>query len=139
MDYLNRISEDVKDAMKKQEKDRLSALRMLKSVLIENKTAAAPKAELEAITAYFKKLQSSLETYPEGNPMREKIVIEMSYLKVYLPEQMSDNEVRNIVKEIIAKNPTANVGMVMKELSPQIKGKFDGKQANTIVQELLKK
>lgn len=138
MDLLEQISNDIKNAMKAQEKERLSALRCLKSSLLENKTAAKPKSEFDVVVAHCKKIKDSIETFPANDPNREKLQHEVDFLKVYLPQELSENEVRNIIATIISSFPQKpNMGMVMKELSPQIKGRFDGKLANQIVQELL--
>ncbi|MBF0315396.1 MAG: GatB/YqeY domain-containing protein [Oligoflexia bacterium] len=136
---LEQVSQDIKEAMKNQEKERLSALRMLKSALIENKTAAAPRAEIEVVVSYSKKIRDSLESYPEADLMREKLTREIAYIKVYMPQEMSEQEVRILINEIMTTVGAKNAGMVMKELSPKIKGRFDGKRANALVQELLEK
>ncbi|MBF0361610.1 MAG: GatB/YqeY domain-containing protein [Oligoflexia bacterium] len=139
MDLLEKIGNDIKEAMKAQEKERLSALRCLKSSLLENKTSAKPKAELDVVVAYCKKIKDSIETFPANDPNRDKLHREIEFLKVYMPQELTEDEVKNIISSIIASFPQKpNLGMVMKELSPQIKGRFDGKLANQIVQEMLK-
>ena len=134
---IDRVSADIKDAMKKREKERLSVLRYLKSMLLENKTSKKPKPELEVVILHNKKLKDSFEAYPEGSDQRTNIQNEMVFLKPYLPEQMSEDDVKTIIKEIIGGMETPNMGMIMKELSPKIKGKFDGRLANQFVKEAL--
>ena len=136
---LTNINNQIKEAMKSQQKDRLEALRFLKSTLLHNQTSANPAPELDVIVTHFKKLKEAVEQYPEGNNQREKIQKEMSVVSEFLPKALTEEEVRKIISEIIAKNASANMGMVMKDLTPQIKGRFDGKQASQIVQELLKR
>jgi uncharacterized protein YqeY len=134
---LDRINADIKEAMKAKEKSRLEALRYLKSMLIENKTSKKPKAEMDVVIGHCKKLKDSIETYPEGNPQREKIAEEIKHLQVYLPEQMTEEAVRDLINSIKDSQDNPNMGSIMKELTPQIKGKFDGKKANQIVREVL--
>ena len=69
----------------------------------------------------------------------QKISEEIEFLRPYLPTPMTEEDVRQIISEILSKMEKPHVGMIMKELSPQIKGKFDGKAANKIVQELMNK
>lgn len=134
----DRVCEDLKDAMKKKEKDRLETLRMLKSKLLENKTAKNPIADEQAVViAYAKQLKDSQLMYPEGSEQRAKIDMELGLLSPYLPVQMSEGDVKKLALEIIQTNAGANFGVVMKHLTPQIKGKFDGKLASDIVKGLL--
>ena len=131
------LGEDIKAAMRAKEADKLAALRMLKSKLLENKTAAKPRPELDIAIGYHKQVKDSLASFPEGSELRLKAEKELSYLEPYLPKQMKKEEVVALVKEIIASNENVNFGLVMKTLSPQIKGKFDGKEASAIVKDLM--
>lgn len=134
---LETISEDIKTAMKNKEKQKLDALRMLKARLIENKTAEKPIPELDAVISHAKKLKDSLELYPQGSEHATKIIEEISFLEPYMPKALSEEEVKNIILQIKAANAGANLGMVMKELTPQIKGRFDGKRASELVKSLV--
>lgn len=134
---LDKISSDIKEAMKAQDKERLSALRYLKSMLIENKTSSNPKAEQDVAIALAKKLKDSIEIYPEGHPSRAQIEKEVSFLAPYLPASVGEAEVEAIIKEIVGRLEKPNAGLIMKELSPQIKGRFDGKKASEMVKKIL--
>ena len=70
---FEQVSSDIKDAMKAKDKPKLDALRMLKSRLIENKTAKKPKAELDVVIQYCKQLKDSLTEFPEGSEQAEKV------------------------------------------------------------------
>ncbi len=131
-EMIEKLNEDIKDAMKKGEKERLDAIRYLKSMLMENKTSKKPIAEMDVMIAHSKKLKDSLVNFPEGNELRIKTEKEIGFLSVYLPQQMGEDEVKKIIKDIVAKGAN-NMGMIMKELTPQIKGRFDGKLANDFV------
>ena len=106
-------------------------------MLIENKTSKSPIAEADVAIRYVKKLKDSLVNFPEGNPIRAKTEKEIEILKSYVPKELSSDEVQGFIKEIIAKTPGANAGMIMKELTPKIKGQFDGKLANELVKAAL--
>lgn len=135
---IERVNQDIKDAMKARQKERLEVLRYLKSLLLENKTSKSPRDEMEVVLLHQKKLKEAISSFPDGSPQQLKATEELVFLMPYLPEQMDEDKVKNIIKEILKNMTNPNPGMIMKELSPQIKGKFDGKRANQLVQELLK-
>jgi uncharacterized protein YqeY len=134
---LNQISEDIKNAMKAKLPEKLNALRYLKSMLIENKTSANPKVELDVVVALSKKLKESRESFPEGDENRIKLDQELSYISVYLPAALNEDEVKAMIQSIKAKHGQVNLGLMMKELTPLIKGRFDGKRASELVKESL--
>lgn len=134
---MEKITEDIKQAMIAKDKDRLDALRYLKAMLIENKTSKAPIAEMDVLIKHVKKLKDSLENFPEGNELRLKTEKEIAALQEYLPKQLGEDEVKGMIKAIISAQPGINAGLVMKELSPKIKGQFDSKRANELVKEAL--
>ena len=134
---FEQVNADIKEAMKNREKARLDALRMLKSRLLENKTSKKPINEKDVAIKYSKMLKDSLESFPKESEQYLKIVTELEYLKPYLPTPLTDNDVKNIISDIIANNPGIDFGGVMKSLTPQIKGKFDGKKASMMVKETL--
>lgn len=119
------------------EKERLDALRYFKSMLIENKTSKAPIAEMDVLIKHVKKLKDSLESFPPENEIRKKTEREIITLSEYMPKQLEENAVIHLIKEIISNNPSYNPGLVMKDLSPKIKGQFDSKRANELVKSAL--
>ena len=131
------ITDDIKKAMLAKDKERLDALRYFKSMLIENKTSKTPIAEMDVLIKHVKKLKDSLENFPEENEIRKKTEREIVVLSEYMPKQLSIEEVKTFIKEIITSNPGINPGLVMKELSPKIKGQFDSKMANELVKAAL--
>ena len=134
---INRISEDIKNAMKNRESEKLAALRYLKSMLLENKTSKSPIPELDVVIKHCKKLKDSIELFPQGNEKRQEIARELEFLAPYLPQALDEEAVRNLITQIISKLEQPNFPAVMKELSPQIKGRFDGKTASQLVKEML--
>jgi len=135
---FDQITEDIKKAMFAKDKERLDALRYLKSMLIENKTSkTAPIAEMDVLIKHVKKLKDSLESFPPENEVRKKTEREIIILSEYMPKQLTEDVVVGLIKEIIANTPNINAGLVMKELSPKIKGQFDSKIANELVKAAL--
>ncbi len=134
---FEQINEDIKQAMLKKEKEKLDALRGLKALFIENKTSKSPIAEMDVLINCVKKLKGSLENFPEGHEIKLKTEREIEILSHYMPKQLTSDEVKNIISEIIKNNPGANQGIIMKELTPKIKGQFDGKAASELVKSML--
>ncbi|MBT3585193.1 MAG: GatB/YqeY domain-containing protein [Halobacteriovoraceae bacterium] len=134
----DRVSKEIMAAMKAKDKPRLNVLRYLKKLFIENDTSKKPIAEMEIVISYAKKVKDSLSLYPEGSPQAEEIKVEVEILAEYLPEQMDQEKVIQIISDIVSGLDSPNMGAVMKELSPQIKGKFDGKLASQLVLAALK-
>ncbi len=136
---MDQVNEAIKEAMKAKEAERLQALRFFKSKLIENKTASKPQEEMDVLIAHVKKLKDSVDVWPAGHAERDKIMKEVSFLTPYMPIPMDENTVKVLVQEIVTANPGANKGLLMKELMPKLKGKFDGKEAGRLVDEVLAK
>lgn len=134
---LEQINQEIKNSMKAKESDKLAALRYLKSMLMENSTSKSPKPEMDVVISHVKKLKDSLENYPTDSEQFQKITQEITFVEVYLPKQLSEEEVVDLINGIIEKLESPNMGGVMKELSPQIKGKFDGKKASDLVRKQL--
>lgn len=131
------LNGDIKDAMKAKEKEKLQALRYMKSMLMENATSKKPIEEMDVIIKHHKKLKDGLENYPTDHPMAIQTQAEIKVVETYLPQPLSQDDVIAIIKGIVETNPGANMGLVMKELQPQIKGRFDGKIASQLVKENL--
>lgn len=132
MTLMERVNNDIKEAMKAKQQERLDALRMLKAEYIKNNTATKPTDELSVTVAHAKRLTDSLEMYEKGTPAFEKIVKEHEVIKAYLPASMDESEVVGLINDIKAKG-AKDMGSIMKELQPQIKGRFDGKRASELV------
>lgn len=136
MTLMERVNNDIKEAMKAKQQERLDALRMLKAEYIKNNTSTKPTDELSVTVAHNKRLQDSLEMYQAGTEAHSKIVREMDYLKPYLPQAMEESEVVALIQSIKASG-AKDMGAIMKELQPQIKGRFDGKRASDLVKAAL--
>jgi uncharacterized protein YqeY len=141
-----KLSDDLKAAMKSGDTVKRSTLRMLMAAI--NNAEIARKASLEdgdvlgIIAKEVKQHQESIASFKEGNrpDLVEKEEVEMAILQDYLPEQMSRDdivaEVRQVIADIGAQGP-GDKGRVMQQLMPKMKGRADGKEINEIVTELL--
>jgi uncharacterized protein len=136
MNLQERINNDMKEAMKAKDTVRLSAIRMLKAAFIQNNTAVKPTDDLSVAISHVKKLQDSLTMFPEGSQQRLDTQAEIDALKVYLPQEMAEAEVKALIDQIKTAG-AKDMGAIMKELQPQIKGRFDGKKASDMVKAAL--
>lgn len=132
MSMMDQVNNDIKEAMKAKQQERLDALRMLKAEFIKNNTAPKPVDELSVAVAHAKRLSDSLEMYDKGSDAYNKIQKELEVIKAYLPKEMEESEVVALINDIKAKG-AKDMGSIMKELQPQIKGRFDGKRASELV------
>jgi uncharacterized protein len=129
---MEQVNNDIKEAMKSKQQERLDALRMLKAEFIKNNTSPKPTDELTVTVAHAKRLQDSLEMYQAGSDAHHKILKELEVIKAYLPKAMEESEVVSIINDIKSRG-AKDMGAIMKELQPQIKGRFDGKRASELV------
>ncbi len=136
-EIYNKLNEDIKTAMKAKEKEKLQALRYMKSMLMENTTSKKPVSEIDVVVKHHKKIKDGLTTFPSDHPMYKQALFEIEVLSAYLPSQLSEDEVKELIEEIKSKLEKPNMGALMKELQPQIKGKFDGKKASEMVKNSL--
>lgn len=148
MSLKERLTEDMKAAMKEKEsgKKKLSVIRMvrssIKNVEIDKKRELSEEEVLEVLTREVKKRKDSYEEYMKvgRQDIADDLQEEVRVLMEYLPEQMSEEEVRAIVKNVIDEvKPSGpkDMGKVMGKLMPLVKGKADGKLVNQLVKEYL--
>ena len=144
----DKLNEDMKAAMIAKNVDKLSTIRMLKSAIqyaeIQKGAGYAATDEdiLEVIGREVKKRRESIELYEKGNrqELADKEKQELELLQTYLPEQLSEDEIRLIVKSTIESTGSTSMqdmGKLMGALMPQIKGKADGNLVNKIIRETL--
>jgi uncharacterized protein len=146
LNLLDRLNVDMKEAMKNKEKQRLSVIRMVKSAL-QNEAIKLGKelTEDEALTVLNRELKQrkdSLHEFEKANreDLAEKVREEVVILKAYMPAQLSDDEVAEIVKSAIQEvgaTSKADMGKVMGVIMPKVKGKTDGSVVNRLVQQFL--
>lgn len=148
MSLKAQLMEDMKAAMKAKEagKQKLAVIRMVRSAIrqseIDGKKELDDNDVVALISKEVKMRRDSIEEFKKGNrqDLVDQTEAEIAVLMPYLPKQMSEDEVRELVREAIAATGAStpkDMGKVMKELMPKVKGHADGKMVNTIVKELL--
>ena len=146
MDINKKLNEEMVKATKAKDKIRLSAIRLLKTAVhnkeIELMRPLNETEFMQLLSAMVKQRKDSIEQFAKGGrtDLVEKEEAELKVVQEFLPAQMTDEELENIIKKAIAEAGAASVkdmGKVMKILMPQITGKADGKAAGEKVKALL--
>ncbi|MCK5407783.1 MAG: GatB/YqeY domain-containing protein [Candidatus Krumholzibacteria bacterium] len=141
---IERLTEDMKAAMKSGDKLRLSTIRMLMSELKNAKIARGEDLteadEQKVVASYAKKRKESIDTYIKGGrqDMADKEQAEFDITVSYLPEQMSDAELKAVVKKHIdAADGAPALGQVIKAVMAEVGSQADGKSISSMVKEML--
>jgi hypothetical protein len=148
MSLVEQINEDIKNAMKAREKERLEALRGIKKVILEARAAVGANAELsdgevlKIIQKLAKQGTDSAMIYKEQGreDLYEQEMIQVKVFESYLPTKLSDEELSAEIKAIIAESGATSVremGKVMGIASKKLAGKADGKEIAEKVKALL--
>ncbi|MCA1056191.1 GatB/YqeY domain-containing protein [Rossellomorea aquimaris] len=143
MSLLNRLNDDMKQAMKNKEREKLSVIRMLKASLQNEaiklgKQELSEDEELTVLSREVKQRKDSLHEFTKAGreDLAEKIQTELTYVEIYMPKQLSEEEVSAIVQQAIAEvnaSSKADMGKVMGAIMPKVKGKADGALVNKLV------
>ena len=143
------ISKDMVNAMKSKDKDSLNTLRLWKSAidlyLVNNKldrNNASDEVVIDVVSKQVKTHRESIEEFKKGNrvDLIENLNREIELLSKYLPEQLTSEELESIVNDVFSKvNPTSvkDMGAIMKEITPLVKGKADMREVNSIIKTKL--
>lgn len=150
MSLMERISEDIKTAMKAKDKIRLETVRSIKKVLLEKEVSLRPQGqttlnesqEIEVLAQLAKQRREAIEQYRQAgrNDLADQEAQELAILEEYLPGQLSDEEIGAIVDEIIAKTGATSakdMGKVMGPAMQQLKGRADGQKVQAVVKAKL--
>lgn len=148
MSLFDQVSGDIKGAMLAKDKIRLEALRGIKKEFLEAKTAKGGDGELSEETAVkilqkmVKQRKDSAEIFTQqGRPeLAEKELAEVACIEIYLPAQMSIEELEAQIKEIIAQTGAVgakDMGKVMGVASKALAGKAEGRVVSETVKRLL--
>ncbi len=146
MSLKEQLANDMKEAMKAKEKERLAVIRMVRGAIkqqeIDNKVELDDEAVIAVISKEVKMRKDSIADFEKGG--RSDLVAqneaEIAFLMPYLPQQLSEAEVRALVKEAVEQTGASSpkdMGKVMGALMPKVKGRADGKMVNTLVKEAL--
>lgn len=146
MNFSDRLNNDMKLAMKSQEKFKLSVIRMVRSAIknieIDQRRPLTEEEELDVLTREIKQRKDSLQEFEKAGreDLAENLKAEIAILMEYMPQQLSEEEVRAIVLQTIQEvgaSSKAEMGKVMSALMPKVKGLADGKLVNQLVQQSL--
>ena len=148
MGLNQKLEEDLVTAMKARDAEKTGVLRMVKAALtnykIDKKKENLEDSEvLEIFSKQAKQRKESLDSFEKAGrtELAEKEKKELVVLQAYLPKQLGDEEIKALAQKAIVVSGAktkAELGKVMKELMPLVKGKTDGRRVNEIVLSLLK-
>lgn len=146
MALQEKIAEDLKEAVRKGDARRLTAIRLVKAAVKNAEVARGKPLDdqgiLDVISKEAREHRDSIAEFKKANrqDLVEKEEAELSVLLGYLPQQMSREEIevaaRQVIMQVGAKGP-GDKGKVMSPLTAQLRGKADGREINAVVTELL--
>lgn len=146
MDLVKQLDQDLVEAMKAHEKVRLSVIREIKAgvkqAVIDQKKEMNDELVIDVVSRGIKTRKESIKEFEKGNrkDLIEKTEEEIVILEKYLPKQLSKDEVLDIISEVFEKvkpEKASDMGKVMKELTPLLKGKADMKEVSEIIKNKL--
>jgi len=146
MGLREKIDTDTKEALKSGAKDKLSTLRMLNAALknkqIDKRRSLTEEEVFETVRALIKQRKDSIEQFAKGGrqDLVDKEAAEVVVLEIYLPQQLSREELEVMVRDAIAQTGAQgarDMGKVMKALIPMMGGRADGKLVSELVKNAL--
>lgn len=146
MNLSERLNDDMKQAMKSQEKFKLQTIRMIRSSVknqeIDLKRPLEDAEVLDILSREIKQRKDSLQEFEKAgrDDLAKDVAAEIEIISVYLPQQLTEEEIKLIVQQTIQEtgaSSKADMGKVMSALLPKTKGRADGKLVNTFVQQFL--
>ena len=142
----DKIINDIKEAMKSQDKEKLAVLRMVKGAMqleeINKKQELNDEDVIAVISKQIKTRKESIVEFEKGNrtDLIEQANFEIKVLEEYMPEQMSEEEINKVIDEVFTKvNPAgpSDMGKIMGMISPILKGKADLGLVNKLIRDRL--
>jgi len=146
MSLKQRLLDDLKAAMKEKDELKKDVIQLVRAAILQvekdKKTTLDDDGIIEVLAKEVKKRNDSLPEFEKSGrqDLIDKLNAEIQLLMQYLPKQLSESELREIVKESIAETSASSVkdmGKVMQSVMPKVKGRADGKLVNAIVKEML--
>jgi uncharacterized protein YqeY len=146
MNLSERLNEDMKQAMKSKDKFKLSTIRMVRSTIknleIDLKRDLDDNEVLDILSREIKQRKDALQEFEKASrdELAASTKAEIEIIAQYLPEQLSEEEIKVIVQQTIQEtgaSSKAEMGKVMTALMPKVKGRADGKLVNQAVQQFL--
>lgn len=146
MSLVDRLNQDMKQAMKAKDKVRLSVIRMIKTSLqnesIKHGKELSEDEALTVLTRELKQRKDSLQEFERAGrqDLIDSVQEEIAIVNSYMPEQLSADELQTLIDETISEvgaKTKADMGKVMKAIMPKVKGRADGSQISHLVQSQL--
>lgn len=146
MSLLGRLNDDMKQAMKNKQKEKLTVIRMVKAALqnegIKLQHTLTEEEEITVLAREVKQYKDSLLEFKKAGreDLVDKLQSEIQILSAYLPEQLTEEQLVDIIKQVISEvgaTSKADMGKVMTAVMPKVKGKTDGSLVNKLVIQLL--
>lgn len=146
MKFLDQLNQDMKDAMRNKDKQRLSVIRSVKaSIQNESINKGEELTDDEILTILnreMKQRNESLQEFEQANrdDLVEKTKADIDILTEYMPSQLSDEDLQFVVNETIQEvgaQSKADMGKVMGAIMPKVKGRADGSKIKQIVEQSL--
>ena len=146
MSHLGRLNDDMKQAMKNKQKEKLTVIRMVKAALqnegIKLQHTLTEEEEITVLAREVKQYKDSLLEFKKAGreDLVNKLQSEIQILSAYLPEQLTEEELVDVIKQVISEvgaTSKADMGKVMTAVMPKVKGKTDGSLVNKLVIQLL--
>ena len=146
MGLREKIDTDTKEALKSGAKDKLSTLRMLNAALknkqIDKRRSLTEEEMFETVRSLIKQRKDSIEQFAKGGrqDLVDKETAEVAVLEVYLPQQLSREELEVMVRDAVLQTGAQgarDMGKVMKALIPVVGGRADGKLISELVKNAL--
>jgi len=146
MSLSDRLTDDMKQAMKDKNKETLSVIRMIRSSIKNSEIDLRRPLEddeiLQVLSREVKQRKDSLQEFIKAGrqDLAESLEAEIDIISKYLPEQLTEEEIQEIVRQTIQElgaSSKADMGKVMGALMPKTKGRADGKLLNKYVQQFL--
>ncbi len=150
MGLKDQLNQDLKDAMRARDEDRVRAIRMLKAAISnleiartdpKNPQHGQPVTEgdlARVVENQIKQRRDSIELYQKGNrpELAAKEEAEIRTLEKYMPQQMTRDQIKAEVEKVVADLGTREFPKVMRESAQRLKGRADGRMVNEVVKEV---
>ena len=143
---IEKLDKDMIEAIKNKEKERLMVIREIKAAMkqahIDHKKEMNEELLIEVVTRAIKTRKESIKEFEKGarQDLIDKTSAEIEILNVYLPEQLSEEEIKKIIEDTFEKvQPTSqkDMGKIMGIITPMVKGKIDMGLVSSLIKEKL--
>ncbi|MCH8826794.1 MAG: GatB/YqeY domain-containing protein [Chloroflexi bacterium] len=147
MPLKEQLGDDLKDAMRQGDALRRTTIRFVLSAIHNDEIARQKDLDedgvIQVLTKQAQQRRDSIEAFQDANrqDLADKEQAELEIIAAYLPERMTEDEVREVVRQVLSDSGASgpqDMGKVMGRLMPKVRGKADGKMVSTMVNEMLR-